>query len=659
MGELFVKTAEAKKPIRKEFRSFITAFSKLNIDERMKYDFNFILKKHPELQQEKGYDWFVNKYYIKPLNEQNPLPKQEPRDVDKMILQGGADLDLASIKQFEQSQRQPQPIVHRQDTIGAYDPDYEAFVQPSEETLEGASANVARLSASPYQKFEAGVRRGLAKGLTLGFAEPPNSENLGQIANPVVEGAAELAGSLLPWGAVGNTLQASRLVRNFRIAKPFFGRVGTFGAELSIIGGLEKEELKKLSNLDGVGEYAINRVQDFALGSAFGTVLGGTRFKMDKANALKDYMGSLNKQHNLGINMESLPNSYWLEKVAESDFQKFLGSLANKASGEQKKAIINKASRGKFGLDLFQRSDPVYNDVPAYAKKFVSESKWGEMSSMQRDAFMNGEMSFAEIQRQIYNPIKNAEQSASIFNDAIGTANRANQSVVGAEGLRTRLQTEEALSPLTLAGPEERLLLEAPQGLRQTVGENPGILREYPFPEGPIDTRSPLQKLADMYKEQQTSAVKGLQGTTPKGSFANEGAVGPKSQARQSAEALESGLNERDQLLKSPIGKEKLRQSLSERSVSVETLEDKWSKQGVKLSLYQDKSGKRLSINDINVQKSSRKQGVGSQVMDDIIKYADENNLRVELTPGVPEIGTGTTSRARLIKFYKRFGFEW
>lgn len=64
-----------------------------------------------------------------------------------------------------------------------------------------------------------------------------------------------------------------------------------------------------------------------------------------------------------------------------------------------------------------------------------------------------------------------------------------------------------------------------------------------------------------------------------------------------------------------------------------------------------------ISIDMIEVDSKARKQGVGSKVMKDIIKHADETNKEIVLLPAISDDRKGTTSRSRLVKFYKRFGF--
>ncbi len=74
------------------------------------------------------------------------------------------------------------------------------------------------------------------------------------------------------------------------------------------------------------------------------------------------------------------------------------------------------------------------------------------------------------------------------------------------------------------------------------------------------------------------------------------------------------------------------------------------------LSLYN--KGDDLKLDTLVVSKDSRKQGVGSDVMDDINDYADKEGLRVVLSPAQKDDFHGTTSRGRLVNFYKRHGFK-
>jgi len=72
---------------------------------------------------------------------------------------------------------------------------------------------------------------------------------------------------------------------------------------------------------------------------------------------------------------------------------------------------------------------------------------------------------------------------------------------------------------------------------------------------------------------------------------------------------------------------------------------------GIKL----DVSGNNdLTISRIIVPKEQRGSGIGTQVMEDILRIADETGKRISLSPSTD---FGASSKSRLTDFYKRFGF--
>lgn len=74
------------------------------------------------------------------------------------------------------------------------------------------------------------------------------------------------------------------------------------------------------------------------------------------------------------------------------------------------------------------------------------------------------------------------------------------------------------------------------------------------------------------------------------------------------------------------------------------------------LELYPRSNGD-VEIGHIETPKGKRGTGIGTRAMQDILAYADGIGARLILTPASRDDGFGTTSRARLVKFYKRFGF--
>lgn len=65
-----------------------------------------------------------------------------------------------------------------------------------------------------------------------------------------------------------------------------------------------------------------------------------------------------------------------------------------------------------------------------------------------------------------------------------------------------------------------------------------------------------------------------------------------------------------------------------------------------------------LKVNMIAVDRAEQGRGKGSEAMRRIVAFADARGLRITLSPGQRDDGFGTTSRSRLVDFYKRFGFK-
>jgi GNAT superfamily N-acetyltransferase len=81
------------------------------------------------------------------------------------------------------------------------------------------------------------------------------------------------------------------------------------------------------------------------------------------------------------------------------------------------------------------------------------------------------------------------------------------------------------------------------------------------------------------------------------------------------------------------------------------------AKHGLKQLWLYDNGNGIIDLSAITVDKSAQRQGAGTGAMNDLAQYADARGLTIVLIPGVKDTGHGTTSRSRLVKFYKRFGF--
>lgn len=70
------------------------------------------------------------------------------------------------------------------------------------------------------------------------------------------------------------------------------------------------------------------------------------------------------------------------------------------------------------------------------------------------------------------------------------------------------------------------------------------------------------------------------------------------------------------------------------------------------------KSNGDVELASLIVDKNNQRQGTGTEAMNRLVDFADRNNIRIILTPAVTDKYHGTTSRSRLVNFYKRFGFK-
>ena len=75
--------------------------------------------------------------------------------------------------------------------------------------------------------------------------------------------------------------------------------------------------------------------------------------------------------------------------------------------------------------------------------------------------------------------------------------------------------------------------------------------------------------------------------------------------------------------------------------------------EGVELSLS-ERSGGYVVLDRIVIRPELQKGGVGTKVLEDLVTVADANGWKLALTPSTD---FGATSRARLERFYRRFGF--
>ncbi|MFW6016304.1 MAG: GNAT family N-acetyltransferase [bacterium] len=82
---------------------------------------------------------------------------------------------------------------------------------------------------------------------------------------------------------------------------------------------------------------------------------------------------------------------------------------------------------------------------------------------------------------------------------------------------------------------------------------------------------------------------------------------------------------------------------------------NKWRNQGITLYVFERENV--IILDSIIIPKDMRKQGLGTQIINELSQYADSVNKRIELTTGTKDSYQGTTSQNRLKRFYKRLNF--
>ena len=92
----------------------------------------------------------------------------------------------------------------------------------------------------------------------------------------------------------------------------------------------------------------------------------------------------------------------------------------------------------------------------------------------------------------------------------------------------------------------------------------------------------------------------------------------------------------------------------AQRSPELEAILNKWRSQGITFYVFEDDN--KIILDSLIVPPEKRKQGIGTQIMQELTNYADSVQKRIELTTGQKDDFHGTTSKRRLTNFYKRHG---
>lgn len=65
-----------------------------------------------------------------------------------------------------------------------------------------------------------------------------------------------------------------------------------------------------------------------------------------------------------------------------------------------------------------------------------------------------------------------------------------------------------------------------------------------------------------------------------------------------------------------------------------------------------------ITLSDIVIKENFRDEGLGTEIVEELVKFAKNNKLLIKLTPNNKDLDYGTKSKNKLIKFYKKLGFK-
>ena len=105
---------------------------------------------------------------------------------------------------------------------------------------------------------------------------------------------------------------------------------------------------------------------------------------------------------------------------------------------------------------------------------------------------------------------------------------------------------------------------------------------------------------------------------------------------------------------KTTTNKQSMQNNKNNTSKAINSLNDiktKYKNQTDQLNIFENKDN-TISINNLVVKQNLRNKGIGQNILDDIISYADKNNKTITLTPTSEYL-----TKNRLTNWYKRNGF--
>lgn len=91
-----------------------------------------------------------------------------------------------------------------------------------------------------------------------------------------------------------------------------------------------------------------------------------------------------------------------------------------------------------------------------------------------------------------------------------------------------------------------------------------------------------------------------------------------------------------------------------DKEAALKELVKEWTRLGVEIDANIQGGERELHLSRIEVDLKKQRQGLGTKAMEDLTHFADAFGMVITLSPATD---FGATSKERLKRFYRRFGF--
>ena len=115
--------------------------------------------------------------------------------------------------------------------------------------------------------------------------------------------------------------------------------------------------------------------------------------------------------------------------------------------------------------------------------------------------------------------------------------------------------------------------------------------------------------------------------------------------------STKNSISQNNKTVKTDIEQKRNKSKIQKEIKTLEDIKAKYKNQTDQLNIFENKDN-TISINNLVVKKNLRNKGIGQNILNDIMNYADKNNKTITLTPTSEYL-----TKSKLTNWYKRNGF--